>query len=82
MMVTASYLSLFMPPEQIPGRISLTITMMLTVVSMSNGAFENSPQTSYLKAIDVWLLACFTFTFIVLVEFAVVVYVMVALFSI
>ena len=61
--------------SQIPGRMTLTITSTLTLVSMSTGLFNNSPRTSYLKAIDVFLLICFLFTISVLVEFCAVIFI-------
>ena len=48
---------------------------MLSIVAMSNNVFEEAPRTGYLKAIDVWMLGCFSITFIALVEFVVVLYI-------
>jgi hypothetical protein len=59
--------------SKIPGRMGLTITTLLTLVAMSNGVFQNSPRTSYLKSIDIWLLGCFTFAFTVLVVYAILI---------
>ncbi len=55
--------------------MTLTITSTLTLVSMSTGLFNSSPRTSYLKAIDVFLLVCFLFTISVLIEFCVVIFI-------
>merc|ERR1712165_626526 len=74
MMVICSYASLFLPQEQVPGRMALSITTTLTLVTLSNGLFNTSPRTSYLKAIDVWLLVCFLFSVTVLVEFCIIVF--------
>lgn len=74
MMAVCSYGSLFIPHDQVPGRMALSITTTLTLVTLSNGLFNTSPRTSYLKAIDVWLLVCFLFSVTVLVEFCVIVY--------
>ncbi len=41
---------------------------------MSTGLFRSSPRTSYLKAIDVFLLVCFSFSVVVLVVFCSVIY--------
>jgi hypothetical protein len=54
--------------------MSLCITTTLNLVSMSNGVFDSSPRTSYLKAIDIWMLICFSFTFAALLEFCIVIY--------
>ncbi len=55
--------------------MSLTITTLLTLVAMASGVYQTSPRTAYLKAIDVWLLVCFLFSFSVLVLYSVFVYV-------
>ena len=34
---------------QVPGRMALSITTTLTLVTLSNGLFNTSPRTSYLK---------------------------------
>ena len=34
---------------QVPGRMMLSITTTLTLVTLSNGLFNTSPRTSYLK---------------------------------
>ena len=49
MMVVASLGSLFVPAEQVPGRMTLSITTCLTLVAMSGSVFQNSPRTAYLK---------------------------------
>ncbi|TRY70557.1 hypothetical protein TCAL_02346 [Tigriopus californicus] len=73
LMVLASFGSLWVPSNQIPGRMTLAITTCLTHMSMINGALEKAPRTSYLKAIDIWLITCFAFTFSILVEFCLVI---------
>ena len=47
---------------------------MLSIVAMSNNVFDDAPRTSYLKAIDIWILTCFTITFVTLAETVVVIY--------
>ena len=42
---------------------------------MSNNVFEVAPRTGYLKAVDVWMLGCFTITFTALIEFVVVLHI-------
>ena len=54
--------------------MALGITTMLSIVAMSNNVFDDAPRTSYLKAIDVWILTCFTITFVTLAETVVVIY--------
>lgn len=54
--------------------MSLTITTVLAIITQCAGVFQTAPETSYFKAIDVWLMVCFNFTFLVLVEFIVIIF--------
>ena len=49
LLVTASFGSLWVPSDQIPGRMSLAVTTTLTLMGMINSVFQTSPDTSYLK---------------------------------
>ncbi len=53
--------------------MSLTITTLLTLVAMSTNVYSNAPRTSYLKAIDVWLMVCFCFCFAVMLAYSVLI---------
>ena len=71
MLVIASYGSLYIPPSQIPGRMTLAITTCLTQIAMISSALDDSPPTSYLKVVDLVLLQylsciliCYVFSFI------------------
>ncbi len=72
LMVIASVGSLWVPRDQVPGRMTLAITTTLTLMSMIGAVFESAPKTAYLKAIDIWLTSCFSVTFLNLLEFCVV----------
>ncbi|XP_045125098.1 glycine receptor subunit alpha-2-like [Portunus trituberculatus] len=72
LVVGVSWLTYLVPPRLVPGRMVLTITSLLTLVSMFNAAKAESPKVSYAKAIDVWMLCCITLNFAVLVEYTVV----------
>ena len=54
--------------------MTLSITSTLTLMSMMNSVTKEAPQTSYLKALDIWMVVCFVFTFLVLVEYCLVLY--------
>ena len=71
--VVASFGSLFVPMDQIPGRMTLAITTTLTLIAMTNNVVDKSPKTAYIKVMDIWLTSCFGFTFLVLVEFCAVI---------
>ena len=54
--------------------MTLSITITLTIMSMMNSVTKEAPRTSYLKALDIWLVVCFVFTFLVLVQYCLVLY--------
>jgi len=72
--VIVSWVSFWMDVEHVPGRVALGVTTLLTISSKSAGLSSESPQVSYVKAIDVWMGACTAFVFLALIEFTVVNY--------
>ena len=71
LIVAVSWVSFWMDIESVPGRISLGVITLLTV---SNQANSVQVQTSYVKAIDIWMGTCTAFVFAALVEFTFVNY--------
>lgn len=71
LIVAISWVSFWMDIEAVPGRISLGVITLLAVSSQT-GQEKNVPQTSYVKAIDVWMGLCTAFVFAALVEFTIV----------
>ncbi|KAG7173069.1 Glycine receptor subunit beta-like 5, partial [Homarus americanus] len=71
--VIVSWLTFLIPPHLVPGRMVLTITTLLTMVSTFNTVRQESPKVSYAKAIDMWMFCCIILGFLVLVEYTVVV---------
>uniref|UniRef100_A0A914WHF8 Neurotransmitter-gated ion-channel transmembrane domain-containing protein n=1 Tax=Plectus sambesii TaxID=2011161 RepID=A0A914WHF8_9BILA len=69
MLVLISWMSFWLDPRAAPARISLTITTLLTLTTMSNGARQDLPQVSYVKALDIWLAFCQGLIFLVLLEY-------------
>jgi len=72
--VIVSWVSFWMDVEHVPGRVALGVTTLLTISSKSAGLSSESPQVSYVKAIDIWMGACTAFVFAALIEFTVVNY--------
>uniref|UniRef100_A0A0K0FUD5 GluClalpha (inferred by orthology to a D. melanogaster protein) n=1 Tax=Strongyloides venezuelensis TaxID=75913 RepID=A0A0K0FUD5_STRVS len=70
MMVIISFISFWLDPTSVPGRVTLGITTLLTLTTKSSGINSKLPPVSYIKAIDVWIGICTTFIFAVLIEFA------------
>ncbi|XP_063596676.1 gamma-aminobutyric acid receptor subunit beta-like [Penaeus indicus] len=72
--VMVSWLTLLVPHHQMPARMVLTITTLLTLVSMFAGVRQETPKVSYAKAVDQWMIMCVIFVFCVLFEFTVVIF--------
>merc|ERR1719510_1259210 len=70
--VAVAWLSLFINPEAIPGRVSMVMMTLLTLMAMFSGVRQSTPKVSYVSMLDIWMLVCIIFIFLVLIEFAVV----------
>ncbi|XP_042885915.1 uncharacterized protein LOC122262060 [Penaeus japonicus] len=70
--VAVSWASLFWPADVIPGRTVLVITSLLTLTSMHTAVRQISPETSYVKAVDVWMFMCIVVSLLTLFEYGVV----------
>jgi hypothetical protein len=69
LIVVISWMSLWLHPEAVPGRVTLGITTLLTITTLKNTAQHGLPQVSYVRAIDVWMGGCTAFVFGALLEF-------------
>uniref|UniRef100_A0A914HZG7 Uncharacterized protein n=1 Tax=Globodera rostochiensis TaxID=31243 RepID=A0A914HZG7_GLORO len=74
MLVSISWMTFWLDPRASPARISLTITSLLTLTTMSNGARQDLPQVSYIKAMDIWQTFSQALIFLVLLEYSFVSY--------
>ncbi|GFN77717.1 glycine receptor subunit alpha-2 [Plakobranchus ocellatus] len=72
LIVVLSWVSFCLDVGAVPARISLGILTVLTMTNMKTIAVASLPKVSYIKAIDVWMVACLAFVFSALLEFAVV----------
>ena len=70
--VIVAWLSLFLPPEAIPGRVTMAMTTLLTLAAMFGSVSQNTPKVSYVSALDVWMCSCIVFVFICLLEYVIV----------
>jgi len=70
--VIVAWLSLFINPEAIPGRVSMVMMTLLTLMAMFSGIRQSTPKVSYVSMLDIWMVMCIFFIFLVLIEFAVV----------
>ena len=70
--IIVAWISFFVPSDAVPGRMGLCITTLLTFTSMFNTVRSLTPQVSYMKAIDIWVLVCLFFVFSTLAEYGLV----------
>ncbi|PAV59430.1 hypothetical protein WR25_13540 [Diploscapter pachys] len=74
LIVFVSWFSFWLDVEAVPGRVSLSITTLLTLATQSSAARMSLPQASDVKAIDIWMGTCMTFVFLAMIEFTIVNY--------
>ncbi|XP_033634935.1 glycine receptor subunit alpha-4-like [Asterias rubens] len=72
LMVIMSWVSFWIEIKGSPARVALGVTTVLTMITTTNGARQNLPPVSYVKAIDVWFSVCLMFVIGALLEFALV----------
>jgi len=72
MFVTMSWFSFFIPPDIVPARIVLLVTLCLVLINMFNSTTTRIPVSNAVTAMEVWLLACMLLVFLSLVEYAVI----------
>ena len=70
--VIVAWLSLFLPPEAIPRRVTMAMTTLLTLAAMFGSVRQNTPRVSYVSALDVWMCGCIIFVFFTLFEYVIV----------
>uniref|UniRef100_A0A6A7G011 Glycine receptor subunit alpha-1-like isoform X1 n=2 Tax=Hirondellea gigas TaxID=1518452 RepID=A0A6A7G011_9CRUS len=74
MIVAISWVSFWIDPNAVPGRITLGVTTLLTLTTLATGIRQTLPPVSYVKAIDVWIGMCMVMVFGALLEFTLVNY--------
>merc|ERR1712113_151846 len=70
--VIVSWISFLIPPDIIPGRMALLVTLFLVLVNIFNTVTTNTPKAEGLTAIEAWMLSCILFVFGALVEYAII----------
>ncbi|XP_037074487.1 glutamate-gated chloride channel-like [Pollicipes pollicipes] len=69
LIVLVSFLSFWVPVENVPGRVSLGVTSLLTLATQFTTMQRSLPPVSYMKAMDVWMFFCIVGVFLAMVEF-------------
>ncbi|XP_046698488.1 glycine receptor, beta a isoform X2 [Silurus meridionalis] len=72
LIVVLSWLSFWINPDASAARVPLGILSVLSLTNECTSLASELPKVSYVKAIDVWMIACLLFGFGSLVEYAVV----------
>ncbi|XP_037786287.1 glycine receptor subunit alpha-2-like [Penaeus monodon] len=72
LIVSISWVSFWLDPNAVPGRVTLGVTTLLTLTTLASGIRASLPPVSYVKAIDVWIGTCMLMVFSALVEFTLV----------
>ena len=63
MFVSVSWISFLVPPDNVPGRMAMLITVFLVLVNIFNTITTNIPKADGLTAIETYLIACIFFVF-------------------
>ena len=68
--VVVSWVSFLIPPDVVPGRMAMLITLFLVLTNIFNMITANSPNVEGMTAIAAWMLVCIFFVFGALVGYA------------
>nr|QQY02455.1 glycine receptor subunit beta [Cryptocotyle lingua] len=71
LIMVVSWLNFWVSLEATPARVNLSLLTLLGLITQSTSYASTLPRVSYIKAIDVWSIACIMFNSGVLLEFAV-----------
>ncbi|KAM8974267.1 gamma-aminobutyric acid receptor subunit beta-2 isoform 1-T1 [Pelodytes ibericus] len=70
-----SWVSFWINYDASAARVALGITTVLTMTTINTHLRETLPKIPYVKAIDMYLMGCFVFVFMALLEYALVNYI-------
>ena len=72
--VCVSWVSFLVPPDSIPGRMTLLITNFLVLVNIFNASLGEQPHAEGVTALSAWILFCILFVFASLAAYASLLY--------
>ncbi len=55
-LVAGSWIGFFIPPELVPGRMALLVTILLMLMNFSADLSSQAPAIKMLTALDVWMI--------------------------
>ncbi|XP_043560216.1 gamma-aminobutyric acid receptor subunit beta-4-like isoform X1 [Chiloscyllium plagiosum] len=70
-----SWVSFWINYDASAARVALGVTTVLTMTTINTHLRETLPKIPYVKAIDIYLMGCFVFVFLALLEYAFVNYI-------
>ena len=70
LLVIISWVTFWLQADAAPPRVTLGTATMLAFITLNGGLTKNLPKVSYIKASEIWFLACAVFIFCSLAEFA------------
>ncbi|CAH1100562.1 unnamed protein product [Psylliodes chrysocephalus] len=70
LLVCTSWVTFWLQADAAPPRVTLGASTMLSFITLNGGLSKNLPKVSYIKASEIWFLACASFIFFSLAEFA------------
>ena len=72
--VAISWISFLIPPEVVPGRLGMLITVLLVLVNLFGTVVQTKPPTKYPTALEIWLIMCVKFVFGAILAYAVLLF--------
>ena len=55
--------SFLIPPEMVPGRMTLLVTLFLVLINIHNNVENKSPVSNTTNLLSIWMLICILFVF-------------------
>lgn len=70
LLVATSWVTFWLQADNAAPRITLGTSTMLAFITLAQGQSRSLPRVSYIKASEIWFLACTVFIFLSMAEFA------------
>ena len=74
-LVLAINISFFIPPDNIPGRMSLLVTILLMFINNYGYIRGSTPLVSKISYLDVWSIGCIMFVTMALFEYGIIIHI-------